>query len=71
MTPYGRAESKIYRLKELLTIKRNAEAILNDDTVNSWGSLNVIPKYTPMQIKAAHEAFSNAVKETDKIIQGL
>lgn len=70
-TSIGRTNGHITRLKELLTIKLNAEVILNDDTVNSWGNSNVKPKYSIAEVKAAQEAFSNAVKETDEIISQL
>lgn len=59
------------RLKELLTIKRNAEAILEDDSVNNGLFGGKKPRYTHNEVKAAQEAFSNSVAETDKIISEL
>lgn len=64
-------DSKHDRLKELLTIKRNAEVILEDDSVNNGLFGGKKPRYTHDEVKAAQEAFSNAVKETDEIISRL
>lgn len=58
------------RLKELLAIKRNSEAILDDDTVNSWFT-NGEWRYTKEQVNKAAEDYRNAVKETDLIIENL
>lgn len=60
------------RLKELLTIKRDAQAILDDDTVNSWMTdKDATRKYTEAQVKQAADDYNNAVKETDLIIENL
>lgn len=58
------------RLKELLDIKRNAQAILDDDTVNSWGE-GVVKKLSEEEVKNAADAFNEAQKETDEIINNL
>jgi hypothetical protein len=60
------------RLKELLAIKLDAQAILDDDTVNSWMTdKDATRKYTEAQVKQAAEDYNNAVKEIDLIIENL
>lgn len=58
------------RLKELLTIKRNAEAILDECTQGTWGT-NKAPKYTEKEALKAKEDYDNAVYEMERIIDEL
>lgn len=60
------------RLKELLAIKRDAQAILDDDTVNSWMlDKESTREYTEAEVKQAAEDYNNVVKEIDLIIENL
>lgn len=66
---YGKAKKE---LQALLAIKREAQVILDDDTVNSWMTdKDATRKYTEAQVKQAAEDYNNSVKETDLIIEGL